>query len=40
MFYVYAVVLTLLHLAFLLSMMLNLPGTWLMIRFPVLLEWL
>lgn len=39
MFYVYAVMLTLLNLVFLFSIMFNLPGTWLMILFPVILEW-
>lgn len=39
MVYVYAVVLTLLNLAFWFGIMLNLPGTWLMILFPAILEW-
>jgi uncharacterized protein YqgC (DUF456 family) len=39
MIYVYAVVLTLLNLAFWFGILFNLPGTWLMILFPVLLEW-
>jgi uncharacterized protein YqgC (DUF456 family) len=39
MVYVYAVVLTLLNLVFWVGILLNLPGTWLMIIFAVLLEW-
>jgi uncharacterized protein len=39
MVYVYAVILTLLNLVFWLGILFNLPGTWLMILFPVLLEW-
>ena len=39
MVYVYAVVLTLLNLFFWFSIMLNLPGTWLMILFPAILQW-
>lgn len=39
MVYIYAVMLTLLNLGFLCSIMFNLPGTWLMILFPVILEW-
>ena len=39
MFYMYAFMLTLLNLGFLFSIMLNLPGTWLMILFAVILEW-
>jgi uncharacterized protein len=39
MVYVYAVVLTLLNLVFWVGILFNLPGTWLMIIFAVLLEW-
>lgn len=39
MVYIYAVVLTLLNLVFWFGIMFNLPGTWLMILFPALLEW-
>jgi uncharacterized protein YqgC (DUF456 family) len=39
MVYVYAAALTLLNLAFWFGILFNLPGTWLMILFPVLLEW-
>jgi uncharacterized protein YqgC (DUF456 family) len=39
MVYVYAVVLTLLNLAFWFGIMFNVPGTWLMILFPAILEW-
>jgi uncharacterized protein len=37
--YVYALVLTLLNLAFWFGIMFGLPGTWLMVLFPALLEW-
>ena len=39
MVYVYAVVLTLLNLVFWVGILFNLPGTWLMILVPALLEW-
>jgi uncharacterized protein len=39
MVYVYAAALTLLNLVFWFGILFNLPGTWLMILFPVLLEW-
>lgn len=39
MVYVYAVVLTVLNLGFWVGILFNLPGTWLMILVPVLLEW-
>jgi hypothetical protein len=39
MVYVYAVVLTLLNLVFWCGILFNLPGTWLMILFPAILEW-
>jgi uncharacterized protein YqgC (DUF456 family) len=39
MVYVYAAVLTLLNLVFWVGILFNLPGTWLMIIFPALLEW-
>jgi uncharacterized protein len=39
MVYMYAVMLTLLNLVFWFSIMFNLPGIWLMILFPVILEW-
>ena len=39
MVYVYAVVLTVLNLVFWVGILFNLPGTWLMIVVPALLEW-
>ena len=39
MVYVYAVALTLLNLAVWFGFLFNLPGTWLMVLFPVILEW-
>jgi uncharacterized protein YqgC (DUF456 family) len=39
MVYVYAVVLTPLNVGFWFGIMFNLPGTWLMILFPAILEW-
>jgi uncharacterized protein len=39
MVYVYAVVLTLINLLCWVSILFGLPGTWLMILFPVLLKW-
>ena len=39
MVYVYAVVLTLLNVGFWFGIMFNLPGTWLMVLFAVILEW-
>ena len=39
MVYVYAVVLTLVHLLCWIGILFGLPGTWLMILFPVLLKW-
>lgn len=39
MLYVYAVLLTLLNLIFWFTILLNLPGTWLMVLLAVLLEW-
>lgn len=39
MVYIYAVVLTLLNVGFWLGIMFNLPGTWLMILLPAILEW-
>jgi uncharacterized protein YqgC (DUF456 family) len=39
MVYVYAMLLTLLNLAWWFGILFNLPGTWLMILFPALLEW-
>ena len=40
MVYVYAVVLTLVNLLCLVGILFGLPGTWLMVLFPVLLKWL
>ena len=39
MVYVYAVVLTLVNLLCLVGILFGLPGTWLMVLFPVLLKW-
>src|SRR5262245_4529125 len=39
MVYVYAVLLTLVNLGLWVGILFNLPGTWLMVLFPVLLEW-
>jgi uncharacterized protein YqgC (DUF456 family) len=39
MVYVYAVVLTLLNVGLWFGILFNLPGTWLMVLFPVILEW-
>jgi uncharacterized protein YqgC (DUF456 family) len=39
MVFAYAVMLTLLNLAFWFGTLFNLPGTWLMVLFPVILEW-
>lgn len=39
MLYVYAVVLTLLNLLFWVSILFNLPGTWLMVLLAAVLEW-
>jgi uncharacterized protein len=39
MVYLYAVVLTLLNVLFWVGILFNLPGTWLMILVPALLEW-
>ncbi len=39
MVYVYAVVLTLVNLLCWIGILFGLPGTWLMILFPVLLKW-
>ena len=39
MVYVYAVVLTLINLLCWVSILFGLPGTWLMVLFPVLLKW-
>ena len=39
MVYVYALMLTLLNLACWFGILFNLPGTWLMILFPAILEW-
>jgi uncharacterized protein len=39
MIYIYAAGLTLLNLVFWIGILFNLPGTWLMILFPAVLEW-
>lgn len=39
MIYIYAVLLTLLNIAFWFGIMFNLPGTWLMVLVPAILEW-
>ena len=39
MVYVYAVVLTLVNLLCWVGILFGLPGTWLMVLFPVLLKW-
>lgn len=39
MVYVYAIVLTVLNIGFWFGIMFNVPGTWLMILFPAILEW-